>query len=437
MDKREAAAREVCAALHARGHVAYLAGGCVRDLMLGVPPLDYDVATSATPEEVAACFPRTAGVGAAFGVMLVMHGDAVFEVATFRSDGEYVDGRHPSEVHFTGPEEDARRRDFTINALFLNPANDEVLDYVGGRADIEAKVVRAVGEPMQRFQEDHLRLLRAVRFAARLGYAIDPNTFAAIKALKHRIRRTSAERIRDEILKMLTEGHASDALRLMDATGLLEEVLPEVAAMKNVPQPPEYHPEGDVFVHTLLMQDHLNRPTPALALAALLHDCGKPGTYTETDRIRFNGHDALGAEMAREVCKRLRMPNRESARIEWLVREHMHVAHIPGMKESKRKRFVREEGFDDLLELCRCDCLASHGDMRLIAEIVDYLAKLEPESARPPRLLNGNDLNAMGYPPGPGYKEILLALEDAQLEGRLKTREEAEAWVLKNYALYP
>jgi poly(A) polymerase len=433
MDSREEAARRICRVLTGHGYTAYLAGGCVRDLLLGVQPLDYDVATSATPEQVAAAFPRTEGVGAAFGVMLVMQPEGVFEVATFRSDGDYLDGRHPSAVRFTSAEEDALRRDFTVNALFLDPHTNEVIDYVGGRADMEARLLRAVGDPVQRFQEDHLRLLRAVRFAARLHYAIAPETFAAIKSLKHCIQRTSAERIRDEILKMLTEGHASGALRLLDETGLLEEVLPEVAAMKGVPQPPEFHPEGDVFVHTLLMLEHLNRPDAVLAMAALLHDSGKPGTFTEGDRIRFNGHDALGAEIAREVCQRLKMSNRDTARIAWLVREHMHVAHIPGMRESKRKRFVGAEGFDDLLELCRADCMASHQDLSLIREIVDYLTELAPEAVRPPRLLDGDDLKALGMAPGPRYKEILLAVEDQQLEARLSTKEEALAWVRQEF----
>lgn len=433
MDKREAAARGVCAKLRDAGHTAYFAGGCVRDLLLGVAPKDYDIATSATPGQVADVFPKAVGVGAAFGVMLLPLPEGDVEIATFRADGAYIDGRHPTDVRFTTPEEDAQRRDFTINALFLDPASDTIIDYVDGQADIKRKCIRAVGEAERRFEEDHLRLLRAVRFSARLGYTIEPGTLAAMRARRKRIHRTSAERIRDELLKMLTEGAASTALRLLDDSGLLEEVLPEVSLMKGVPQPPEYHPEGDVFVHTLLVQDRLNRPSPALALGALLHDCGKPSTYTVTDRIRFNRHDEVGAEMAMEVCNRLRMPRKDAAHVAWLVHEHMHLPHVPQMRESKRKRFVRQPGFDDLLELCRADCLASHGDLSTIGEILSYLEALPPEGAAPPRLITGEDLQALGYRPGPRFREILTAVEDAQLEGRLASRDEALAWTREHF----
>lgn len=433
MDAREAAARGVCATLRSRGHRAYLAGGCVRDLLLGAKPGDYDVATDATPEEVATIFPRTAGVGAAFGVMLVLLAEGPVEVATFRTDGAYLDGRRPSTVRFCDAEEDARRRDFTINAMFLDPETDTVLDYVGGRADLEAGIIRAVGDPMLRFEEDHLRLLRAVRFAARLNYRIEAVTLDAIRALAGRIHRTSAERIRDELLKMLTHPSAPESLRLLDETGLLKEVLPEVDSMKGVRQPPEHHPEGDVFVHTLLVMGVLNQPSPALALGALLHDCGKPATFTETDRIRFYGHDEVGAEMASAVANRLKLSRRDVERVTWLVREHMHVAHVPGMRESKRKRFVRQEGFDELMELCRADCLASHGDLSLLRQILDYLATLGPEAASPLRLISGKDLIAMGHVPGPRFQSMLRAIEDAQLEGAFVTREEALAWLTDHY----
>lgn len=436
MDKRETVARELCATLRQHGHEAYLAGGCVRDLLLGLTPKDYDIATSATPDQVAHLFPDCIGVGAAFGVMLLPLSEGHFEIATFRSDGPYLDGRHPSEVRFTSAKEDAQRRDFTINALFLDTVSDTVLDYVGGQADLKRGIIRAVGDAEQRFEEDHLRLLRAIRFSARLGYDIEPDTLDAITERRKRIHRTSAERVRDELLKMLTEGAASTALDLLDETELLEEILPEVSAMKGVPQPPEYHPEGDVFVHTLLMQDHLNRPSPALALAALLHDCGKPSTYTVTDRIRFNRHDEVGAEMALDVCNRLRISRKETAHITWLVREHMHLAHLPQMRESKRKRFVRQPGFDDLIELCRADCLASHADLTLIRELLDYLTILPPESTAPPRLITGEDLLLHGYPPGPRFREILTAIEDAQLEGTLTTKEAALTWLKTSYPLH-
>ncbi|MFM1920854.1 MAG: hypothetical protein RLZZ303_2488 [Candidatus Hydrogenedentota bacterium] len=429
MDAREAAARGICTRLTAAGHVAYLAGGCVRDLLLGVRPGDYDIATDASPEQVAALFERTAGVGAAFGVMLVLLPEGPFEVATFRWDGPYLDGRRPSEVRYATPEEDARRRDFTINAMFLDPATDTVLDFVGGKADIAARTLRAVGDPLRRFEEDHLRLLRAVRFAARLGYAIDSETWQAMVKLASRIRRTSAERVRDELSKMLTHPSVATALDLLDHSGLLVEVLPEVTAMKGVRQPPEFHPEGDVFVHTKLVMAALNRPSPALALGALLHDCGKPATFTETDRIRFHGHDEVGAQFAQAVCERLRLSTRDTEHVVWLVREHMHLAHVPGMRESKRKRFVRQKGFDDLLELCRADCVGSLGDLTLIRQVLDYLEALPPDAVKPHRILTGKDLIEAGYTPGPQFQSMLRDVEDAQLEGLLDSRDAALAWL--------
>lgn len=429
MDARETAARAICARLTAAGHVAYLAGGCVRDLLLGAPPEDYDIATDASPEQVAALFERTAGVGAAFGVMLVLLPEGPFEVATFRWDGPYLDGRRPSAVRYASPEEDARRRDFTMNAMFLDPATDTLLDFVGGKADLAAHTLRAVGDPMLRFEEDHLRLLRAVRFAARLGYTIDSETWQAMVKLAPRIRRTSAERVRDELFKMLTHPTVATALDLLDRSRLLAEVLPEVAAMKGVRQPPEYHPEGDVFVHTKLVMAALNRPSPALAFGALLHDCGKPATFTETDRIRFHGHDELGAKIARQVCERLRLSTRDTDHVVWLVREHMHLAHLPGMRESKRKRFVRQPGFDDLLELCRADCMGSFGDLSLIKQVLDYLEALPSDAVKPPRILTGKDLIEAGYTPGPEFQSMLRDVEDAQLEGLLESRKAALAWL--------
>jgi len=427
-DPRFDAALRICQTLRNAGHRALLAGGCVRDMLLGVRPKDYDVATSARPEEVRALFPRTVDVGAAFGVELVILPEGQFEVATFRCDGPYRDGRHPDYVAFTNEVEDARRRDFTVNALFYDPAGG-VLDYVDGRADLARGVIRAVGNPFQRFTEDHLRLLRAVRFAARLGYTIDDETHDAIRRLAPLVLTTSAERIRDEILKMLTEGGARRAFEWMNATGLLAHVLPEIAAMKGVEQPPEFHPEGDVYEHTLRAIDLLQAPSPTLAMGVLLHDAGKPVTQTFEDRIRFNNHDKAGARIAEGICRRLRMSREQTEAIAWMIENHMRVSLLPDMRESKRIRFLRHPSFPQLLELARADCLASHGRLDVIDWIRDYIANLPPEQIKPPRLIDGTDLIRMGYRPGPLFTEILAAIEDAQLEGRLNTREQAEAFV--------
>lgn len=435
VDEKRAAAERICRILREAGHRALLAGGCVRDLLLGEPPKDFDVATSARPEQVMALFEKTLPVGAPFGVVLVVEPEGPIEVATFRSDGPYLDGRHPSAVEFRGEREDAARRDFSINALFYDPATEQVVDYVNGEADLAARIVRTVGDPEVRFSEDHLRLLRAVRFAARLDFEIEPRTFECIRKMAHLIVKTSAERIRDELIKMLTEGGARRAFELMDDTGLLEYVLPEVARMKGVPQPPEYHPEGDVFHHTLLLLEHLRNPSPTLALGALLHDVGKPVTATQADRIRFNNHDKVGAEIAEAVCRRLRLSNEQTERVTWLVNQHMRVAHAPQMRESKLKRLIREEGFEELLELARLDCLASYADLSTVEWIERYRSQLKPEAIRPRPLLTGHDLIAMGYAPGPLFREILRVVEDAQLEGAISAKEEAEALVRSRWPI--
>ncbi len=432
---KEAAARDLCATLRKAGFRALFAGGCVRDLLMGVPPKDYDIATNALPEQVMALFPRNAPVGAAFGVVLVIRPEGLFEVATFRSDGPYLDGRRPAAVTFCAEEEDAARRDFTINAMFLDPERDELIDFIGGREDLARRLVRAVGDPVARFREDRLRLLRAVRFAAKTGFSLDPATHAAVKAEAASLHSgASVERVREELVKMLTEGRAGTALTLLDETGLLGVVLPEIQAMKGVEQPPEFHPEGDVFAHTRLMLDFLPAGcTATLAMGALLHDVGKPLTQTFEDRIRFNLHDKAGAHIAREVTQRLRFSNQESARILWLVEEHMRVAAIPKMREGKRRLFVTEPGFDELLELCRLDCLSSHRDLEGITWVERYLASLPPDMPRPPRLFNGNDLLALGYTPGPQFTAILNSVEEAQLEGAVSTREEAAAFVRQHW----
>lgn len=433
MSEQERAAAEICARLRGAGHRALFAGGCVRDHLLGVPPKDFDVATSARPGEVAALFERTVLVGAAFGVVLVLLPEGQVEVATFRSDGPYLDGRHPSSVSFTDEHADAQRRDFTVNALFLDPETGEVLDYVGGRDDLKRAVIRAVGEPAARFQEDHLRLLRAVRFAARLGFEIEPATFAAAQALASRCVDTSAERVRDELLKMLTEGRARRAFELLDDTGMLAHVLPEMMPMKGCEQPPEFHPEGDVFIHTLMLLEQLGPCTPTLALGALLHDVGKPPTQTFEDRIRFNLHEKVGARMAEKICHRLRLSNELTERTVWLVENHMRLAATPQMREAKRKRFVREPGFEELMALGKMDCLASHGDTEHIDWIAAYRAQLKPAEVRPAPLISGHDLIAAGYSPGPTFKEILTSVEDQQLEGALNSREAALAWVQERW----
>lgn len=436
MTKRERAARHLCAKLREAGYRALFAGGCVRDRLLGRVPNDFDIATNAPPTEVARLFPKHFAVGAAFGTILVVLPEGHFEVTTFRADGPYEDGRHPSTVTFGDEQDDAARRDFTINALFFDPETDSVLDYVGGQADLEQHVLRTVGDPEARFAEDFLRMLRAVRFAARLEYTIEPKCLAAIQRLHGNIHRISAERIRDELLKMLTEGHAHRAFQLLDETGLLEAILPEVHAMHGVEQPPEYHPEGDVFVHTLLLLHHLDtltERTPTLAMAALLHDIGKPVTQTFEDRIRFNHHDRVGAQMALAICQRLRLSNDQTDRIVWLVDQHMRYGVLPEMRESKRKRFVRTPGFEELGQLHRLDCRASHAD-ESIADAVDaYIAQLTPETMQPAPLLSGADLIALGYRPGPVFKEILQTVEDAQLEGTLVSPEAARNFVSQTW----
>ncbi len=434
-DERWRGALEVCRVLSDAGHRALLAGGCVRDLLLDRAPKDYDIATSARPEAVAKLFESVISVGAAFGVQIVTRAEGNYEVATFRRDGPYVDGRHPSRVEFLGEEEDAKRRDFTINALFFDPETEAIVDYVGGQADLRDGILRAVGNARARFEEDHLRLLRAVRFAARLGFAIEIKTREAIVEGAASIRKTSAERVRDELTKMLIEGSAKQAFELMDETGLLTEVLPEIAQMKGVEQPPEYHPEGDVFVHTLLLLDALKDATPTLAFGALLHDVGKPRTQTYEDRIRFNLHDKVGARLTEKICGRLRMSNQDTERITWLVEQHMRVATTPQMRESKLKRLVRQDGFNELLELFRIDCIASHNKLETYQWLKDYADNLQPEEVCPQRLLTGRDLIAMGYRPSALFKEILIALEDAQLEGQITNSEEARTMVRQRWAL--
>jgi poly(A) polymerase len=432
-------------ALRDQGYKAYLAGGCVRDILLGREPADYDVSTSATPEEVMRVFPDAYGVGAQFGVVLVPVGAAsnvsipkgnTVEVATFRSDIGYSDGRHPDEVRFSkDPREDVQRRDFTINAMMLDPVSNDILDFVGGQKDLQSKIIRCVGEPDLRFGEDKLRMLRAVRFAARFGFEIEPATFAAIRQLASQIHQVSRERVRDELTKMLIEGRARSAFLLLDETGLLHEVLPEIEAMKGVEQPPQYHPEGDVFVHTLLLLEQLPHPcSTALAWGALLHDVGKPPTFRRApDRIRFDGHADMGVKMAHEISRRLRFSNDDTEQILALVDNHMRFAQAMRMGESTFKRFVRLPHFEEHLELHRLDCLAGGRDLTTYNFTRDKMATLTPEAIRPVPLVTGEDLIAAGHEPGPRFKEILSAVEDGQLEGRLRDREEALQFVSREF----
>lgn len=455
---------QVVRALQAAGHQALFAGGCVRDALLGGEAHDWDVATSAPPDAVQRLFPRTVAVGKAFGVIKVVGGAGEeCEVATFRTDGFYLDGRRPTSVCFSNAEEDAKRRDFTVNALFYDPLKGEVIDYVGGRADLAARVLRAVGEPRRRFEEDHLRLLRLARFAARLGFAIEPETEKAAKEMAAAVATVSPERVATELGRMFAAPGAERALRLLAALGLLgaEGVLPEVAAMRGVAQPPEFHPEGDVFEHTALMlklwgerlrDGHAACPgrlrewwdkagefeRTAMGWGVVLHDVGKPRTQSwdaQAGRLRFNEHDVIGAEMAEEIMGRLKQSARMTAAVRGLVIRHMHFISLPQMREAKRRRFLQDPLFPLHLELHFLDCAGSHG----LLENYRYAeAEWEKEMARPqpgPRLIGGRELMAMGYRPGPRFREILAAVEDAALEGVVATPEAAMAWAREKFPL--
>lgn len=421
------AAREIARALRAQGKQAYFVGGCVRDLLLGRQPKDFDIVTDARPAEVTALFPGSNLVGAHFGVVLVRWGFETIEVATFRSDGAYSDGRHPDDVVFeTDPAKDVLRRDFSINALLFDPFTEEVVDHVGGRADLDAGVIRAIGVPQRRFEEDHLRLLRAIRFAARFGFLIEPATFSAMRELAPSIHSVSPERTRDELARILTEGGARRGFELLDSTGLLHELLPEIERMKGVAQPPQFHPEGDVWIHTLLMLEGLPPgSTLELALGVLLHDVGKPPTFRIADRIRFDGHPEVGVKIARAILERFRFPNDTIDQALALVANHMRFMNAPQMSSSTLKRFLRMERFDEHLALHRLDCLGSNGRLSTWEFISGKVAELPAEALRPARLLTGEDLIAAGYKPGPRMKVILTAVEDAQLEGTIHSREEA------------
>jgi len=431
---QQKAALRVVERLRGAGFLAYFVGGCVRDLLMGHEPKDYDVATNARPDAVMKLFRRTFPVGAHFGVVIVCDdNDTQTEVATFRADGAYEDGRRPTEVRYADtPQVDVLRRDFTINGMMMDPVSDEVLDFVGGRDDLEAKILRAIGTPQVRFEEDKLRMLRAVRFAARFGFSIEPKTLQAIQAQASTINQVSNERVRDEITRMLTEGHARRAFELLDKTGLLQEVLPEVARMRGVQQPPQFHPEGDVWVHTLLLLEKLDAGcSMELGWAALLHDVGKPPTFRAPDpthakpRIRFDGHAEIGTTMARAICNRLRMSNDETQQICLLVANHMRFGDVMQMKPATLKRFFRLPKFDEHLRLHWMDASSAHGDLRLYDFAKQQYENAPPDTIKPALFLTGRDLIDAGLKPGPRFKLLLEAIEDAQLEGRIATKAEA------------
>ena len=431
------AATDIARRLQEAGHTAYFAGGCVRDELLGLDPHDYDIATSAKPAEVQKLFPHTQAVGAHFGVILVMEHGRAFEVATFRSDHEYIDGRRPEMVTFSTPEEDAARRDFTINGMFHDPVANRFIDFVGGQEDLKSQTLRAIGDPVARFREDKLRLLRAVRFAARFGYQIDPATWDALKAHAADIHAVSAERIREELVKILAHPNRVRGFDLLDQSGLLKEILPEIEKLKGCEQPAQFHPEGDVFIHTRAMLELLPpEATASLALAVLFHDIGKPPTFryhADEDRIRFSGHDRVGAEMTERVMERLRFSRTEIDRTVEAVRQHMVFKDVQNMRTAKLKRFMAREGFDEELELHRVDCQSSHGAL----DNYDFLRAKAEEFANepliPPPLVTGHDLVALGWKPGPQFGQILEAVQTAQLEGALTSREQALDWVKENY----
>ncbi len=428
-DPRFQGAERVVRRLQSAGHRALLAGGCVRDLLRGDRPQDYDVATGARPAEVEALFEQSETVGRRFGVCQVHLDGHVYEVATFRREWGYSDGRHPDGVEFCDAEEDARRRDFTVNAMFYDPITQELTDYVGGRADLDAGLLRAVGEPELRLREDHLRLVRAVRFAVRLGFEIEPATRAAIEELAPLTVEVSAERLREELRLILTGPRPADALRLMDSLGMLRHVFPELEEAKGCEQPPNYHPEGDVFVHSLLALEKLPEGADfELALAALFHDIGKPAAARNaTENTVFPEHWDIGALIAEGVCRRLKLSNHETERVCWLVRRHMYFMDAPRMRESTLKRLFAEPGFEQLAELHRADALASWGNLDNYSYVMERRRTMPPEVARPPRLVTGDDLLAMGYPPGPLFSQVLEAVREAQLEGEVTERGEALA----------
>ena len=425
-------ATDIVKKLHTAGFEAYLVGGCVRDMIMGLEPADYDIATNARTDDVRKLFKKIVPVGIQFGVVLVIKEGIEFEVATFRSDGIYLDGRHPQTVHFSSAKEDAQRRDFTINGLFYDPVKRKIIDFVDGEKDIKRKIVRTIGDPYKRFTEDKLRIMRGIRFATRFEYTLDEKTKEAIKNCVSHIKDVSMERIRDELVKMMTGPHPGKSLRLMDTVGLLSEILPEVAVMKGVEQPPKFHPEGDVFVHTMLMMEKLQYPNLVLSFATLLHDVGKPKTF-DPATLKTTFHSDVGARITEDMLRHLRFSNDQIEQISWCVRNHMNFMHVQRMREGKLKRMMSADTFPDELELHRIDCASSHGMLDNYEYLLKKQEEYRQEDLKPKPLVNGHDLIAMGMKPGPQFKEILEEVWILQLEHAFKARDEAIQWVIEHY----
>ena len=427
-------ARFIVQRLRQEGYEAFFAGGCVRDMLLNKSPQDYDIATSARPEDLQRLFPQTIPLGAQFGVILVLIDGQPFEVASFRHDGPYLDGRRPSHVRYGSLEEDILRRDFTINGMVYDPIEDRVIDLVEGRRDLERRLVRAIGNAEERFEEDRLRMIRAVRFAAGLDFEIDAATFDAIKKFAGTITQIAWERIGDEVTRILTEGGARRGFELLDRSGLLQILLPEVVSLKGTLQSPDYHPEGDVFAHTMLLLSHLDAPSETLAYGGLLHDIAKPVCFRQdAERVTFYGHTEKGAAMAEEILKRLKRSRAVGERVAYLVRNHLRHVQAPQMRLSTLKRFLREDGIEELLELTRLDALSSNGDLQYYQFCKARLAELDEKEIRPAPLVRGDDLIGLGFTPGPVFAEILRQVEDRQLGGELQNRDEAIEWIRQNY----
>ncbi len=432
-------AREVVVELRKAGHKAFCVGGCARDTLLGIEPKEYDITTSATPEEVSEIFPHIVPIGVSFGVILVITGKYQFEVATFRKDQSYTDGRHPDKVIYSSEEqEDVRRRDFTINGMLYDPIEEEVIDYVDGIRDIKSKIVQTIGDPYERFNEDKLRMMRAIRFSSRYNFELNLDTFQAIEKLAVDITQVSSERIRDEITKIITQSNPGHGLNMLSVSGLLKYILPDVEIMNGVEQPPEFHPEGDVFIHTCLVLDKLHKNqggvvSPELAIGALLHDVGKPPTFSVSDRIRFNGHDKLGADMSKKICRELKFSNKQIEVIYALIRDHLKFKDVFNMKKSTLKRFIGMPHFEEHMALHLADCQASHGLTAAYDFVMQKYNDFEEEEIKPAPLISGRELIEMGYKPGPLFSDILNFVEEAQLEGEITNTQEAIEAVLENY----
>ena len=431
MDRIYTTSLGILNAIRANGFTAYFAGGAVRDKLLGRTPKDYDIATNALPEQIEDLFPKTVAVGKAFGVIMVVQDGLEVEVATFREDAGYQDGRRPDSVHFCGAEEDAKRRDFTINGMFYDPVADEVIDTVGGKADLEKRVIRAIGDPDRRFAEDHLRMLRAVRFAHTLGFSIDPATRDAIKKHAADLAKISMERIENEFSRTLVESiRPGDALSELVELGLIEHIMPEILPMIGQEQPPEFHPEGDVFEHTVLMLNLMKNPDRPLAYTVLLHDVGKPDTaFMGEDRIRFHGHETLSAKMAEDILRRLRLPTKEIRQIVTAIAGHMRFKDVQKMNRSTLRKLMGAETFDLEMELHRIDCSGSHGLLENYEFLLKKAEEMENEPVLPERWISGKDLCELGVEPSPRIGELLKKAYDAQLEGRFSDRAALLDWL--------